>query len=195
MNRFMVGLAAAGVAATVALAGAFAQEPSREGGLERGAGPVAWRHGPPSPEDRAAFLDARLAGLRAGLKLTAEQDRLWPPVEDAMRGMAQQRRNAQEAWRTQREANPPGDRETRDIPALLRTMADQQSARADALRKLADATSPLYASLDDGQKRRLAMLSRGMPFGFGGAHKHRGGPDGRHHGPHDGPHGRWDDRG
>jgi len=32
--------------------------------------------------------------------------------------------------------------------------------RAAGLKKLADAAGPLYKSLDDGQKRRFAMLAR-----------------------------------
>ena len=31
-----------------------------------------------SPEDRAAFLDARIAALKAGLVLNAEQEKNWP---------------------------------------------------------------------------------------------------------------------
>ena len=38
-----------------------------------------------SPEDRAAIFDARIAGLKAGLKLTPDQDKLWPNVETALR--------------------------------------------------------------------------------------------------------------
>ena len=33
-----------------------------------------------NPEDRAAFTDARIAAVKAGLKLTPDQDKLWPPV-------------------------------------------------------------------------------------------------------------------
>lgn len=32
-----------------------------------------------SDADRAAFLDARIAALHAGLKLSPEQEKLWPP--------------------------------------------------------------------------------------------------------------------
>jgi len=42
--------------------------------------------------DRAALLDARIAGIRAGLNLTEEQDALFGPVEDAYRAMAESRR-------------------------------------------------------------------------------------------------------
>jgi hypothetical protein len=45
-------------------------------------------------EDFSSLTDARIAGIQAGLKLTAEQQQLWAPVEQALRGMA--------ATRTQR---------------------------------------------------------------------------------------------
>jgi zinc resistance-associated protein len=46
-------------------------------------------------------------------------------------------------------------------------MAERQGARAEALRKLADASAPLYATFDDGQKRRLRILVRQMrPHGM-----------------------------
>ena len=44
-----------------------------------------------SAEDVSAFVDARIAGLKAGLKLTAEQEKNWPAVESAIRELATQR--------------------------------------------------------------------------------------------------------
>src|SRR5580693_5880051 len=44
-----------------------------------------------SPEDRAAFADARIAAVHAGLKLSADQEKLWPPVESAVRDFAKLR--------------------------------------------------------------------------------------------------------
>src|SRR6266404_3167757 len=44
-----------------------------------------------TPEDRAAFVDARIAAVHAGLKLTADQEKLWPPVEVAVRDFAKLR--------------------------------------------------------------------------------------------------------
>ena len=38
-----------------------------------------------------AFTDARVAGLKAGLKLTAEQEKNWPAVETAIRDLAKER--------------------------------------------------------------------------------------------------------
>ena len=44
-----------------------------------------------NPEDRAAFADARIAAVHAGLKLNADQEKLWPPVEAAVREFAKLR--------------------------------------------------------------------------------------------------------
>jgi zinc resistance-associated protein len=115
-----------------------------------------------SPEDMDAFVDARIAAMHAGLKLSAEQEKLWPAVEDAIRGFVKQRREQMRAWRESRGQGSD------DLPAFIRGMADRQAARAETLRKLADAASPLYATLDDGQKRRLRVLARGLrPHGMG----------------------------
>ena len=40
-----------------------------------------------SQEDRAAFQDARVAALKAGLKLTPAQEKAWPAVEGALRDL------------------------------------------------------------------------------------------------------------
>src|SRR3954449_455705 len=157
MKRLLLAAAAAGA---LLAAGAHAQNADRPrgGGMGAGMGPgsgggMAERF---SPEDLAAFTDARVAALRAGLKLTPDQEKLWPPVEDALRGLVTLRREQVRAWRESRGQNRD------DIPGLLRGMADRQAARADALRKLADAATPLYASMDEGQKRRALVLAR--PF-------------------------------
>src|SRR5882672_12522321 len=44
-----------------------------------------------NPEDRAAFTDARIAAVHAGLKLNADQEKLWPPVETAVKEFAKLR--------------------------------------------------------------------------------------------------------
>src|SRR5882672_9704312 len=46
-----------------------------------------------NPEDRAAYADARIAAVHAGLKLTADQEKLWPPVEAAVKEFAKLRIN------------------------------------------------------------------------------------------------------
>lgn len=133
-----------------------------------------------TPEDRAAFTDARIAALHAGLKLNADQEKLWPPVETAIRDMAKLRQQRREAMRDRPKFSD-------DAPAALRAMADAASARGDALRKLADASQPLYASLDQDQKRRAMILARPMGgHGMrGGWHRDRGDDHGDDHGPRD----------
>jgi zinc resistance-associated protein len=44
-----------------------------------------------SAEDRAAFLDARIAGLKVGLELTPDQAKNWPAPEQPLRERAQLR--------------------------------------------------------------------------------------------------------
>lgn len=129
-----------------------------------------------SPEDRAAFADARIAALHAGLRLNADQEKMWPPVETAMRDMVKLRQQRREAMRGRA-------RFSDDAPAALRAMADTATARGDALRKLADASQPLYATLDPDQKRRAMILARPMGGRMGGPGRmggggHERGPDG-----------------
>jgi len=115
-------------------------------------------------EDLAALTDARIAGLKAGLKLTAEQEKNWPAVETAMRDLAKQRADSRkeraDRMAERRAARGSGDnaRPAPDTIGRLRQGADAMSARAAGLKKLADAAEPLYKSLDDGQKRRFAVL-------------------------------------
>ena len=113
-----------------------------------------------SPEDRAAFLDARIAALKAGLELNADQEKNWPPLESAMRDLAKQRAARLAAWRERREAGDDEADEVNPIDRLSRA-SEFLSARAADLQKLAAAAKPLYDSLDEGQKRRFDVLFHG----------------------------------
>jgi zinc resistance-associated protein len=133
-----------------------------------------------SPEDRAAFLDARIAALKAGLVLNADQEKNWAPLESAMRDLAKQRAERRAAWKERREANQ-GDQDDQDENAeispvdRLARASERLSARAADLQKLAAAAKPLYDSLDDGQKRRFAVLFRGSMGRGQGRHWRREG--------------------
>ena len=109
-----------------------------------------------TPEDRAALTDARIAALKAGLKLTAEQEKNWPAVEAAIRDLAKQRADRATAMRDGRNAQA----QRPDAITRLRRGADMMTERAAGLKKLADAAEPLYKTLDDGQKHRFATLMR-----------------------------------
>jgi len=122
------------------------------------------RHKKLSAEDRAAFTDARIAAIHAGLKLTPDQEKNWPPVEAALRDLAKERADAMAQRRERKEAN-----EKRDPIQRLRDVSDDLAKRSASLKRLADASAPLYQSLDDAQKRRLHVLSRQVmrPHGMG----------------------------
>lgn len=130
-----------------------------------------------TPEDRAAFTDARIAGLKAGLRLTPAQEKNWPAVEAALRERAKQRDERFERFRKLREQNDPAQRRGNMIENL-RERADAMATQGTTLKKLADAVDPLYKSLDDSQKQRFAML-----FREGGRHHHFGPGGWRNMGP------------
>ena len=118
-----------------------------------------------SMEDRAALTDARIAAVHAGLKLTPDQEKLWPPLEAAVRDFAKlkidranARMNAKVDGKSDDKADNNADRPD-DPVARLRERADNMAASAAAMKKIADAADPLYKTLDDGQKRRLALLT------------------------------------
>jgi hypothetical protein len=110
-----------------------------------------WR---PSVEDMRAFGEARLAALKAGLALTPEQEKSWPAFEQAARELTKlriDRRSAAANAQPSADSNP-AERLNRRATAMVET--------GNALKKLGEATGPLYNSLDESQKRRFAMLSR-----------------------------------
>jgi hypothetical protein len=141
-----------------------------------------------NPEDRAALTDARIAAVHAGLKLSPDQEKLWPPLETAVRDFAKLRMDRANA----RMNAKPEDRDLDDPVALLRERADNMGASAAALKKIADAADPLYKTLDEGQKRRLKILTH-MEHRFdggGGGWRHRGYERGMDGGDRDGQGGR-----
>jgi len=172
---------AAGVAASMALAAAALAQPAPgprgpggpPGPDAAGPGPdgprgPGWRR-MMNPEDRAAMTDARIAGLKAMLRLTPDQERHWPALETALREAASQRdarmTERMQRWREMRENR---DAARPDPVQRLRTAADRMAANAATMRKLADAAGPLYASLDEAQKRRIdRVMQRGGRMGWG----------------------------
>ncbi|MBV9462462.1 MAG: Spy/CpxP family protein refolding chaperone [Bradyrhizobium sp.] len=148
-----------------------------------------------TPEDRSAFADARIAAVHAGLKLTADQEKLWPPVESAVRDLVKLRiDHANARMKAEDDVQAEGAQKPEDNPVTrLREHADNMAASAAAMKKIADAADPLYKTLDEGQKRRLAILTHRGRLGGDGGWRHRWmergmGHDGDHDrdGDHDG---------
>jgi hypothetical protein len=141
----MIKTVAAGATALMLIAGAsaYAQQPPP--------GPDFGSRRQFAPEDRAAFLDARIAALHAGLRLTAEQEKVWPAFEQAYRDLAGTLGNRGLGPRSEQSADP--------VQRAQRN-ADAMAARSVALKRYADAMAPLFLSFDDSQKRRFGILSR-----------------------------------
>ncbi len=159
----------------------------------------------PSPEQIAEFAgamsDARIAALKAGLRLTAEQEKLWPALQTALQDASKERierraeRHAAKADQAKNDAakdeSVKGDvakAERPDVIARLRQRADGMVERGEAMKKLADAAAPLYDSLDEAQKRRFGLLFRQVQhphMAFAGHDRERGWGQGPHRfGPH-----------
>src|SRR5580658_3198088 len=142
--------------AALAIAGTSLVYAQQRFGHQGFGGPGAEQRHRPSAADMAAFTDARVAALKAGLELTPDQAKNWPAFEQAVRDMAQLRiermkaRQAQEQQGDQQAPASPFDR--------LERRADNMSKSSAALKKIADAGGPLYQSLDDAQKGRFMVL-------------------------------------
>src|SRR6202045_5114903 len=80
-------------------------------------------------DDIAAFTDARIAALKAALKLTPAQEKNWPAVEQAVRDISKERI-------AQREARRAAGQQT-DAIERLRDRGDALTTRAAPLWRLA----------------------------------------------------------
>src|SRR4051794_4138057 len=119
-------------------------------------------------DDVRAFGEARLAALKAGLALNVEQEKNWAPFASAARDLIKQRSDRFAALMARRGQPAQQGEQSTDPVARLRDRATAMSDTGAAMQKLAEAADPLYKSLDDGQKRRFAALSRMPGTGAGG---------------------------
>lgn len=147
-------------ATMIAGAGAFAwaQSPPSGPGDQDG-GP---RRAPFSQADFDALTDARIAAIQAGLKLNPEQQKLWGPVEQALRANSTERAKRMEERRAAGDRNQPRP----DLMQRLDRRAEAATQNAQQLTALSTAMKPFWASLDENQKRLLPVLMR--PSGMGG---------------------------
>ncbi len=177
----LAGLVLAATLASVANAQTAAPAPSTVGGPMA---PGAAAHGMPEAymrrwlDFRASMLDAKLAGLKAGLKLNPDQEKLWGPFEAAVRNLAAMRTaRMQKALEGAAKMESDGEDPDMGAPPLspldrLDMMATRMVDVGQALKGVADTAKPLYASLDDEQKRMFGVLSHEMMMMGRG---HRGG--------------------
>ena len=119
--------------AVLAIAGTSLVYAQQRGGRD---GAHRWQ---PNIEDMRAFGEARLAGLKAGLTLTPEQEKNWPAFEQSARDVGKLRVDRMTAMRSAPPSNDPVER--------LRQRATAMSDSGAALKKLADAVSVVFDPL------------------------------------------------
>jgi LTXXQ motif family protein len=120
-----------------------------------------------SAADMSALTDARITIIKTALQLTPDQEKLWPPIETAIRDRAKDRQ-ARLAFAEQRVGERREQRSQGNVVEAIRDRnpIDFMHRRAEALdqrgadmKKLADAWQPLYQTLTPDQKRRMGALA------------------------------------
>jgi len=131
---------------------AYAQSPS--------AGPASQRV---TAADLNALTDARIAIVKGTLQLTPDQEKYWPPIEEAIRARAKNRLTRLESITTgaaeRADRSPLEVMRDRNPVDFLNRRADALAQRAADLKKLAVAWQPLYETLTPDQRRRLGLLT------------------------------------
>ena len=113
----------------------------------------------PSAADLKSMTDARVSTIKAALQLTPDQEKYWPAVEDAIRARA---KNRQARWEQRAELREEGAMEAlhgRSPIEIMQRRADALTQRGADLRKVAEAWEPLYKTLSEDQKRRMAFVT------------------------------------
>jgi|SwirhisoilCB1_FD_contig_41_6805325_length_735_multi_7_in_0_out_0_1 hypothetical protein len=113
--------------------------------------------------DLGALNDARIELVKSALRLTPDQEKLWPTVESTIRSNGQDREaRLQKAADRLEQIKGEGVAEAlknRNPIEFLNRRADALAQRSADARKLATAWQPLYQTLTPDQKRRLALLT------------------------------------
>lgn len=147
----------------------------------------------PTDNQIADEVNARVALLKASLRLTPEQEPKWGALEGTLKTIMAARMKARissemerrseqmarrERWRERQgwsdmqnapAAMPPqAEAQRPGEMARMRVEAERMSQRANEMRSLADAADPLYALLD---QRQRGILVSFLDRGFGGGRR------------------------
>jgi hypothetical protein len=109
-----------------------------------------------NPTELNILTDARIGVAKAVLQLTPEQQKFWPPVEEAIRARAQTRIHRLAQLKSM--AEQAGQRDFNPVE-LMRGRAEALEQRGANLKRLADAWQPLYQTLNPDQKQRMRLLA------------------------------------
>lgn len=136
-------------------------------------GPPPMQRQLPSPDVTNRMLEGRIAMIKATLKLTDAQAKLFAPIEEQMRANHAARDKMFRERFEKAKANPQARFERPPLTERL----DRMTAAADRMKAFVAAFKPFYASLSDEQKAVVEPLFRQM-VGMGRHH------EGRRHGMH-----------
>lgn len=123
---------------------------------------------PATPErlnavDRSTLVDMRIDLTKAALQLTPDQEKLWPPVESAIRARAEDRKarvaKISETVGRRADQNAVETMRNRDPIAFLQRRSEALAQRSADLDKLAEAWQPLYKTLSPEQRQRMGALA------------------------------------
>src|SRR5438477_9647483 len=123
---------------------------------------------PATPErlnatDQNTLTDMRVDLVKAALQLTPEQEKYWPAVESAIRASAEDRKariaKIQETVGRRADENRIELMRNRDPIAFLQRRSQALAQRSADLDKLAEAWQPLYNTLSQEQRQRMASLA------------------------------------
>ena len=123
---------------------------------------------PATPErlnaaDRNTLTDMRIDLVKAALHLTPDQEKLWPPVESAIRARAEDRKarvaKIQETVGKRVDENRVEALRNRDPIAFLQRRSEALAQRSADLDKLAEAWQPLYKTLSPEQRQRMGAIA------------------------------------
>ena len=113
--------------------------------------------------DRNALTDLRIDLVKAALQLTPDQTKYWPPVENAIRARAEDRKarfaKIAETMGKRADESSVEVMSNRDPIAFLQRRAEALAQRSVDLNKLAEAWQPLYKTLSPEQRQRMVALA------------------------------------
>jgi LTXXQ motif family protein len=113
--------------------------------------------------DRNSLTDMRVDLVKAALQLTPDQEKYWPAVESAIRASAEDRKarisKIQETVGRRADENRIEVMRNRDPVAFLQRRSQALAQRSADLDKLAEAWQPLYNTLSQEQRQRMAALA------------------------------------
>jgi LTXXQ motif family protein len=113
--------------------------------------------------DRNNLTEMRIDLVKAALQLKPDQEKLWPPVETAIRANAEDRKarisKIQETVGRARDESRVELMRNRDPIAFLKRRSEALGERSADLDRLAEAWQPLYNTLSQEQRQRMAALA------------------------------------